>query len=62
MGVSVHGLLRQGKRIAGVTTSAGERRARLVIDADGRDSRTPAGPGRAGHGVGVLGPLDGIRR
>jgi 2-polyprenyl-6-methoxyphenol hydroxylase-like FAD-dependent oxidoreductase len=39
MGVSVHGLLRQGKRIAGVTTSAGERRARLVIGADGRNSR-----------------------
>ena len=39
MGVSVHGLLRQGERITGVTTSAGERRARLVIGADGRNSR-----------------------
>jgi len=39
MGVSVHGLLRQGERVTGVTTSAGERRARLVISADGRNSR-----------------------
>ena len=39
MGVSVHGLLRQGERVTGVTTSAGERRARLVIGADGRNSR-----------------------
>jgi 2-polyprenyl-6-methoxyphenol hydroxylase-like FAD-dependent oxidoreductase len=39
MGISVHGLLRQGGRITGVTTSAGERRARLVIGADGRNSR-----------------------
>ena len=39
MGVSVHGLLREGGRVAGVTTSAGERRARLVIGADGRNSR-----------------------
>ena len=39
MGVSVHGLLRQGGRVTGVTTSAGERRARLVIGADGRNSR-----------------------
>ncbi len=38
-GVSVHGLLRQGERVTGVTTSAGERRARLVIGADGRNSR-----------------------
>jgi 2-polyprenyl-6-methoxyphenol hydroxylase-like FAD-dependent oxidoreductase len=39
MGVSVRGLLRQGGRITGVTTPAGERRARLVIGADGRNSR-----------------------
>ena len=39
MGVSVHGLLRQGGQVTGVTTSAGERRARLVIGADGRNSR-----------------------
>ena len=39
MGVSVHGLLRQGERVTGVTTSAGKRRARLVIGADGRNSR-----------------------
>ena len=39
MGVSVHGLLREGGRVTGVTTSAGERRARLVIGADGRNSR-----------------------
>ncbi len=39
MGVSVHGLLREGERVTGVTTSAGERRARLVIGADGRNSR-----------------------
>lgn len=39
MGVSVHGLLRQGGRVTGVTTSAGQRRARLVIGADGRNSR-----------------------
>ncbi len=39
MGVSVHGLLRAGGRVTGVTTSAGERRARLVIGADGRNSR-----------------------
>ena len=39
MGVSVHGLLRQGERVTGVTTSAGARRARLVIGADGRNSR-----------------------
>ena len=39
MGVSVHGLLRQGERVTGVTTSAGQRRARLVIGADGRNSR-----------------------
>ena len=39
MGVSVHGLLRQGRRVTGVTTSAGQRRARLVIGADGRNSR-----------------------
>jgi flavin-dependent dehydrogenase len=39
MGVSVGGLLRQGGRVAGVTTSAGERRARLVVGADGRNSR-----------------------
>lgn len=39
MGVSVHGLLRQGERVTGVTTSAGERRAHLVIGADGRNSR-----------------------
>ena len=38
MGVSVRGLLRQGGRVTGVTTSAGERRARLVIGADGRNS------------------------
>ena len=38
-GVSVHGLLRRGERVTGVTTSAGERRARLVIGADGRNSR-----------------------
>ena len=39
MGVSVYGLLRQGGRVTGVTTSAGERRARLVIGTDGRNSR-----------------------
>jgi len=39
MGVSVHGLLRQGGRVTGVSTSAGQRRARLVIGADGRNSR-----------------------
>jgi 2-polyprenyl-6-methoxyphenol hydroxylase-like FAD-dependent oxidoreductase len=39
MGVSVDGLLREGDRVTGVTTSAGERRARLVIGADGRNSR-----------------------
>ena len=39
MGVSVHGLLRQGERVTGVATSAGQRRARLVIGADGRNSR-----------------------
>jgi 2-polyprenyl-6-methoxyphenol hydroxylase-like FAD-dependent oxidoreductase len=39
LGVSVHGLLRAGGRVAGVITSAGERRARLVIGADGRNSR-----------------------
>jgi len=39
MGVSVHGLLRRGGRVTGVATSAGERRARLVIGADGRNSR-----------------------
>ncbi|MBV9093456.1 MAG: FAD-dependent monooxygenase [Streptosporangiaceae bacterium] len=39
MGVSVHGLLRQDGRVTGVTTSAGQRRARLVIGADGRNSR-----------------------
>jgi len=39
MGVSVHGLLRQGGQVTGVATSAGERRARLVIGADGRNSR-----------------------
>jgi 2-polyprenyl-6-methoxyphenol hydroxylase-like FAD-dependent oxidoreductase len=39
MGVSVHGLIRQGGRVTGVMTSAGERRARLVIGADGRNSR-----------------------
>jgi len=39
MGVSVHGLLRAGERVTGVMTSAGERRARLVIGADGRNSR-----------------------
>jgi 2-polyprenyl-6-methoxyphenol hydroxylase-like FAD-dependent oxidoreductase len=39
MGVSVDGLLRQGGRVTGVTTSAGQRRARLVIGADGRNSR-----------------------
>jgi hypothetical protein len=39
LGVSVHGLLRVGGRVAGVMTSAGERRARLVIGADGRNSR-----------------------
>jgi flavin-dependent dehydrogenase len=39
MGVSVRGLLRQGGRVTGVTTSAGQGRARLVIGADGRNSR-----------------------
>jgi 2-polyprenyl-6-methoxyphenol hydroxylase-like FAD-dependent oxidoreductase len=39
MGVSVHGLLREGGRVTGVATAAGERRARLVIGADGRNSR-----------------------
>jgi 2-polyprenyl-6-methoxyphenol hydroxylase-like FAD-dependent oxidoreductase len=39
MGVSVHGLLREGGRVTGVATSAGQRRARLVIGADGRNSR-----------------------
>jgi 2-polyprenyl-6-methoxyphenol hydroxylase-like FAD-dependent oxidoreductase len=39
MGVSVHGLLREGGRVTGVATSAGQRGARLVIGADGRNSR-----------------------
>jgi 2-polyprenyl-6-methoxyphenol hydroxylase-like FAD-dependent oxidoreductase len=39
MGVSVHGVLREGGRVTGVRTSAGQRRARLVIGADGRNSR-----------------------
>ncbi|HTU05225.1 MAG TPA: NAD(P)/FAD-dependent oxidoreductase [Trebonia sp.] len=39
MGVSADGLLRDGGRVTGVTTSAGQRRARLVIGADGRNSR-----------------------
>jgi 2-polyprenyl-6-methoxyphenol hydroxylase-like FAD-dependent oxidoreductase len=39
MGVSADGLLRDGGRVTGVTTSAGERHARLVIGADGRNSR-----------------------
>jgi 2-polyprenyl-6-methoxyphenol hydroxylase-like FAD-dependent oxidoreductase len=39
MGISVHGLLAEGRRITGVMTSAGQRRARLVIGADGRNSR-----------------------
>ena len=39
LGVSVHGLLREGGRVTGVATSAGPRRARLVIGADGRNSR-----------------------
>jgi flavin-dependent dehydrogenase len=39
MDVSVHGLLRESGRVTGVTTSAGQRRARLVIGADGRNSR-----------------------
>ena len=34
MRVSVHDLLRDGRRVTGVTTSAVERRARLVIGAD----------------------------
>jgi 2-polyprenyl-6-methoxyphenol hydroxylase-like FAD-dependent oxidoreductase len=38
MGTPVRGLLRQGGRVTGVTTSAGERRARLAIGADGRNS------------------------
>jgi 2-polyprenyl-6-methoxyphenol hydroxylase-like FAD-dependent oxidoreductase len=39
MGVSVHGLLRKDGRVTGVRTASGERRARLVIGADGRNSR-----------------------
>ncbi len=39
MGVSVYSLLRDGERVTGVRTSAGERHARLVIGADGRNSR-----------------------
>jgi flavin-dependent dehydrogenase len=39
MGVSVHGLLRERGRVTGVATSAGQRGARLVIGADGRNSR-----------------------
>jgi FAD binding domain len=39
MGVSVHGLLRERGRVTGVATSAGQRSARLVIGADGRNSR-----------------------
>jgi flavin-dependent dehydrogenase len=39
MRVSVYGLLRDGERVTGVRTSAGERHARLVIGADGRNSR-----------------------
>jgi flavin-dependent dehydrogenase len=38
-GVSVDRVLRDGARVVGVGTSAGERRARLVIGADGRRSR-----------------------
>lgn len=32
-------MVREGNRVTGVTTSAGERRAGLVIGADGRNSR-----------------------
>src|SRR4051794_8378579 len=42
MGVSVSGVLRDGPRVVGVSTSAGERRARLVVGADGRRSRLAA--------------------
>jgi 2-polyprenyl-6-methoxyphenol hydroxylase-like FAD-dependent oxidoreductase len=39
LGVSVHGLLSQGEPITGAATSTGQRRARLVTGADGRNSR-----------------------
>jgi 2-polyprenyl-6-methoxyphenol hydroxylase-like FAD-dependent oxidoreductase len=39
MGASARALIRQDGRVTGVVTSAGERRARLVIGADGRNSR-----------------------
>src|SRR3954468_6105593 len=42
MGVSVDGVLRDGPRVVGVSTSAGQRRARLVVGADGRRSRLAA--------------------
>jgi 2-polyprenyl-6-methoxyphenol hydroxylase-like FAD-dependent oxidoreductase len=42
LGVSVDGVLRDGPRVVGVSTSAGERRARLVVGADGRRSRLAA--------------------
>lgn len=38
LGVGVTGVLEHGQRVAGVTTSGGEHRARLVIGADGRHS------------------------
>jgi 2-polyprenyl-6-methoxyphenol hydroxylase-like FAD-dependent oxidoreductase len=39
MGNPVRGLLRDGSRVTGVRTDAGDYRARLVIGADGRNSR-----------------------
>jgi 2-polyprenyl-6-methoxyphenol hydroxylase-like FAD-dependent oxidoreductase len=39
MGNSVNGLLTEGSRVTGVITDSGEYRARLVIGADGRNSR-----------------------
>jgi 2-polyprenyl-6-methoxyphenol hydroxylase-like FAD-dependent oxidoreductase len=39
MGNSVHGLLTDGSRVTGVIADRGEYRARLVIGADGRNSR-----------------------
>lgn len=39
LGNSVHGLLTEGPRVTGVATDRGDYRARLVIGADGRNSR-----------------------
>ena len=47
MGVPVRGLLTEGSRVTGVVTDRGERRARLVIGADGRNSRVAHWAGAA---------------